>query len=36
MGIEMRAMTPERFTDFVRAETRKWAEIIRRSGAKAE
>ena len=36
MGIETRMMTPEQFTEFVRAETRKWAEIIRRSGAKAE
>jgi len=36
MGIEMRAMTSGEFGDFVRAETKKWAEIIRRSGAKAE
>lgn len=36
MGIEMRPLTPEQFAEFVRAETTKWAEIIRRSGAKAE
>lgn len=36
MGIETRPMTPEQFTEFVRAETSKWGEIIRRSGAKAE
>ena len=36
MGIETRMMAPEQFTEFVRAETRKWAEIIRLSGAKAE
>ena len=36
MGIETRPMTPEQFAEFIRAETRKWGEIIRRSGAKAE
>lgn len=36
MGIEMRPLTPEQFADFVRSETKKWAEIIRRSGARAE
>jgi tripartite-type tricarboxylate transporter receptor subunit TctC len=36
MGIETRAMTPDQFTEFVRAETKKWADVIRRSGAKAE
>jgi len=29
-------MTPEEFAGFVRAENAKWAEIIRRSGAKVE
>jgi len=36
IGIEPRPMTPEQFADFVRAETRKWSDIIRRSGARAE
>jgi tripartite-type tricarboxylate transporter receptor subunit TctC len=36
IGIETRPMTPEQFAEFIRAETTKWAEIIRRSGAKAE
>jgi tripartite-type tricarboxylate transporter receptor subunit TctC len=36
MGIEPRPMTPEQFAEFIRAETKKWGEIIRRSGAKAE
>jgi len=36
IGIESRPMKPEQFAEFVRAETVKWGEIIRRSGAKAE
>lgn len=36
MGIEPRPMGAEQFADFVRAETVKWGEIIRRSGAKAD
>jgi len=36
LGIATRAMTPDQFTEFVRAETKKWADVIRRSGAKAE
>jgi len=36
LGIEARPMTPEQFAGFVRAETGKWADIIRRSGAKVE
>jgi tripartite-type tricarboxylate transporter receptor subunit TctC len=28
--------TPEEFTVFIRAETKKWTEVVRRSGAKAE
>ena len=36
LGIEPRPMTAARFTAFVHAETAKWGEIIRRSGAKAE
>jgi tripartite-type tricarboxylate transporter receptor subunit TctC len=36
IGIEPRPMSPEQFAGFVRAETVKWGEIIRRSGAKAE
>lgn len=36
MGIEPRPMSPEQFAEFVRAETVKWGDIIRRSGAKAD
>jgi tripartite-type tricarboxylate transporter receptor subunit TctC len=36
LGIESRPMTPEEFAEFLRADSAKWAEIIRRSGAKAE
>lgn len=36
LGIESRPMSPVQFTAFVRAETAKWGEIIRRSGAKAD
>jgi len=36
LGIEARPMMPEEFGEFVRAETIKWADIIRRSGAKVE
>jgi tripartite-type tricarboxylate transporter receptor subunit TctC len=36
IGIEPRAMSPEEFTRFVAAETDKWSDIIRRSGARAE
>jgi tripartite-type tricarboxylate transporter receptor subunit TctC len=36
IGIEPRPMTVEQFTAFVRAETARWGDIIRRSGAKAD
>jgi tripartite-type tricarboxylate transporter receptor subunit TctC len=36
LGIEPRPMSPAQFTAFVRAETAKWGEIVRRSGAKAD
>src|SRR5260221_3327426 len=36
IGIEPRAMTSGEFTAFVRAESEKWRDIVRRSGAKAE
>lgn len=36
LGIEPRTMAPADFTVFVRADSRKWADIIRRSGAKPE
>jgi tripartite-type tricarboxylate transporter receptor subunit TctC len=36
LGIETRLMSPEEFAEFVRAESVKWADIIRRSGAKVE
>jgi tripartite-type tricarboxylate transporter receptor subunit TctC len=36
IGIEPRPMTVDQFTAFVRAETARWGDIIKRSGAKAE
>jgi len=36
IGIETRPMTPEQFAAFIDAETDKWGDIIRRSGARAE
>src|SRR5438477_609895 len=36
LGIEARPMTPEQFGEFLRADTEKWADIIRRPGAKVE
>jgi tripartite-type tricarboxylate transporter receptor subunit TctC len=36
LGIEPRVMTSGEFAEFIRADTAKWADIIRRSGAKAE
>src|SRR2546428_445549 len=36
IGIEPRPMSPAQFAGFIRAETEKWGDIIRRSGAKAE
>jgi tripartite-type tricarboxylate transporter receptor subunit TctC len=36
IGIEQRPMTVDQFTAFVRAETARWGDIIKRSGAKAE
>jgi len=36
LGIEPRPMTPEEFAVFLRADSAKWADIIRRSGAKLE
>src|SRR5712664_1740370 len=36
LGIEARPMMPDQFAEFVRAERGKWADIIRRSGAKVE
>jgi tripartite-type tricarboxylate transporter receptor subunit TctC len=36
MGIETRPMTPEQFAAFIAAESDKWGDIIRRSGARAE
>jgi hypothetical protein len=29
-------MNPDRFAEFIRTETAKWGDIIRRTGAKAE
>jgi tripartite-type tricarboxylate transporter receptor subunit TctC len=28
--------TPEEFTAFIRTETRKWADVVKRSGAKVD
>jgi tripartite-type tricarboxylate transporter receptor subunit TctC len=36
LGIEARPLTPEEFAAFLRADSVKWADIIRRSGAKIE
>jgi tripartite-type tricarboxylate transporter receptor subunit TctC len=36
IGIEPRPMSAGQFASFIRAETEKWGDIIRRSGAKAE
>jgi tripartite-type tricarboxylate transporter receptor subunit TctC len=36
IGIEPRPMSPTQFAAFIAAETGKWGDIIRRSGAKAE
>jgi tripartite-type tricarboxylate transporter receptor subunit TctC len=36
LGIEPRPLAPEEFAAFLRADSAKWAEIVRRSGAKAE
>jgi tripartite-type tricarboxylate transporter receptor subunit TctC len=36
IGIETRPMTPEAFGAFIRVDTDKWRNVIRRSGAKAE
>lgn len=35
-GIEPGTMTPREFTDFVAAEYKRWAPVVRASGAKAE
>jgi len=36
IGIEPRPMGPDPFAQFVRSETTKWGDIIRRTGAKAD
>jgi len=36
LGIEPRPLMPEEFAAFLRADSAKWADIIRRTGAKAE
>jgi tripartite-type tricarboxylate transporter receptor subunit TctC len=35
-GIDVIGGTPEQFAEHVRKETAKWADLIRRSGAKAD
>ena len=36
LGIEARPLMPEEFAEFLRADSAKWADIIRRSGARLE
>lgn len=36
LGIEPRPMAPRKFAAFIRADTERWAQVIRRSGATAE
>ena len=36
IGNELRVMSPEQVTAFIRAETIKWAEIVKRSGARID
>ena len=36
LGIEPRPLAPDEFAEFLRADSLKWADIIRRSGAKLE
>jgi tripartite-type tricarboxylate transporter receptor subunit TctC len=36
LGMEPMSSTPEQFSAHLRAETVKWARIVRESGAKAE
>jgi tripartite-type tricarboxylate transporter receptor subunit TctC len=36
IGVEPRPMNPEQFAEFLRAESAKWEDIIRRTGAKAD
>jgi tripartite-type tricarboxylate transporter receptor subunit TctC len=36
LGIEPRPMPPREFAAFIRRDTERWAEVIRRSGATAE
>jgi tripartite-type tricarboxylate transporter receptor subunit TctC len=36
LGIEARPLMPDEFAEFLRADSAKWADIIRRSGAKLE
>ena len=36
LGIEARPLMPDQFTEFLRSDSAKWADIIRRSGAKLE
>lgn len=36
IGYETAGGTPEQFAELIRSDTKKWAEIVKRSGAKAE
>lgn len=36
MGTEPVTSTPDEFAAYIRQETAKWADVIRRSGIKAE
>ncbi|HEY6863612.1 MAG TPA: tripartite tricarboxylate transporter substrate binding protein [Burkholderiales bacterium] len=35
-GFDVKTTTPQEFADFIRADTAKWAKVLRRSGTKAE
>ena len=35
-GFDVKTTTPQQFADFIRADTAKWAKVLRRSGTKAE
>jgi len=36
MGLEMQTGTPQEFRDYIKAETTKWAQVVKESGATAE
>ena len=36
LGAQPQASTPAQFAELIRKETAKWAEVVRRAGAKAD